>query len=256
MIRTERLSREYGPKLALSDLTLRVDPGEILGFLGPNGAGKSTTVKILTGMIRPTAGRAIVAGFDIVEQPMEAKARIGYVPETPALYDGLSAAEYLELVSCLHHLDRKAASTRSYELLELFGLAAERHQRLSEFSKGMRQKVLIAAALIHRPEVLFLDEPLDGLDANAALVVKEVLKQLAAQGRTILFCSHILDVVERICTRIVIINQGRQIADGTSAAIREQTGTRTLEEAFSRLTGVRDVVRVAADVISALESKG
>ena len=253
MVRTEHLSREYGPKLALSDLNLRVDPGEILGFLGPNGAGKSTTVKILTGMIRPTTGRALVAGFDIVEHPLEAKARIGYVPETASLYDGLTAAEYLELVSCLHHLDRKTASTRSGELLELFGLAAERHQRLSEYSKGMRQKVLIAAALIHRPEVLFLDEPLDGLDANAALVVKEVLKQLAAQGRTILFCSHILDVVERMCTRIVIINQGRQIADGTSAAIREQTGTATLEEAFSRLTGVRDVERLAADFISALE---
>jgi len=253
VVRTEHLSREYGPKLALSDLNLRVDPGEILGFLGPNGAGKSTTVKILTGMIRPTTGRALVAGFDIVEHPLEAKARIGYVPETASLYDGLTAAEYLELVSCLHHLDRKTASTRSGELLELFGLAAERHQRLSEYSKGMRQKVLIAAALIHRPEVLFLDEPLDGLDANAALVVKEVLKQLAAQGRTILFCSHILDVVERMCTRIVIINQGRQIADGTSAAIREQTGTATLEEAFSRLTGVRDVERLAADFISALE---
>jgi len=253
VVRTEHLSREYGPKLALSDLNLRVDPGEILGFLGPNGAGKSTTVKILTGMIRPTTGRALVAGFDIVEHPLDAKARIGYVPETASLYDGLTAAEYLELVSCLHHLDRKTASTRSGELLELFGLAAERHQRLSEYSKGMRQKVLIAAALIHRPEVLFLDEPLDGLDANAALVVKEVLKQLAAQGRTILFCSHILDVVERMCTRIVIINQGRQIADGTSAAIREQTGTATLEEAFSRLTGVRDVERLAADFISALE---
>lgn len=253
MIRTEHLSREYGPKIALDDLNLRVDPGEILGFLGPNGAGKSTTVKILTGMIRPTSGRASVAGFDVVEQPLEAKKRLGYVPETAALYDGLTAAEYLDLVSALHHLDRKTAKTRSAELLELFGLADERHQRLSEFSKGMRQKVLIAASLIHRPDVLFLDEPLDGLDANAALVVKEVLKQLAQQGKTILFCSHILDVVERMCTRIVIINHGRQIADGTSAAIREQTGTATLEEAFSRLTGVRDVERVAADFISALE---
>ena len=204
-------------------------------------------------MIRPTTGRALVAGFDIVQQPIDAKARIGYVPETAALYDGLTAAEYLELISCLHHLDRKTASVRSGELLELFGLAAERHQRMSEFSKGMRQKVLIAAALIHRPEVLFLDEPLDGLDANAALVVKEVLKQLAGQGKTILFCSHILDVVERMCTRIVIIDQGKQIADGTSAAIREQTGTATLEEAFSRLTGVRDAERMAADFISALE---
>ena len=253
MIQTEHLSRRYGEKVALADLNLRVEPGEILGFLGPNGAGKSTTVKMLTGMIRPSAGRAMVAGFDIVEQPIEAKKRIGYVPETAAMYDGLTAAEYLELVACLYHLDPNMTRSRSGELLELFGLAADQHQRMSEFSKGMRQKVLIAAALIHRPEVLFLDEPLDGLDANAALIVKEVLKQLAGQGKTILFCSHILDVVERMCTRIVIINGGRQIADGTSAQIREQTGTRTLEEAFSQLTGVHDVGRVAAEFIAALE---
>ena len=253
MIDTEDLSRAYGQKLALSSLTLHVDPGEILGFLGPNGAGKSTTVKILTGMIRPTRGRALVAGFDVVEQPIEVKRRIGYVPETAALYDGLSAAEYLELIACLHHLDRKTADTRSGELLELFGLDAEKHQRMREFSKGMRQKVLIASALIHRPEVLFLDEPLDGLDANAALVVKEALKQMAAQGRTILFCSHILDVVERMCTRIVIINEGRQIANGTAGEIRRATNTASLEEAFSALTGVRDVARVASELISALD---
>ena len=253
MILTENLSREYGPKLALDRLNLRVEPGEILGFLGPNGAGKSTTVKILTGMIRPTSGRAVVAGFDVVEQPLEAKTRIGYVPETAALYDGLTAAEYLELVACLHHLDRKTAATRCGELLELFGLTVDQHQRMSEFSKGMRQKVLIAAALIHRPEVLFLDEPLDGLDANAAMIVKEVLKQLAGQGRTILFCSHILDVVERICTRIVIINGGRQIASGTAEEIRRSTGTATLESAFSHLTGIRDVARVASEFIAALD---
>jgi ABC-2 type transport system ATP-binding protein len=253
VILTERLTREYGPKVALFDLNLQVEPGEILGFLGPNGAGKSTTVKILTGMIRPTSGRAIVAGFDIVAQSLEAKARIGYVPETAALYEGLTAAEYLELIACLHHLDTATSRTRAAELLELFGLAEVRNRRMTEFSKGMRQKVLIAAALIHRPQVLFLDEPLDGLDANAALIVKEVLKQLAAQGRTILFCSHILDVVERICTRIVIINNGRQIENGTAQEIRERTGTATLEEAFSRLTGVHDVGRVAADFISALE---
>jgi ABC-2 type transport system ATP-binding protein len=253
MILTENLSREYGHKLALSGLNLRVEPGEILGFLGPNGAGKSTTVKVLTGMIRPTSGRAVVAGFDVVEQPLEVKQRLGYVPETAALYDGLTAAEYLELVACLHHLDRQTATARSAELLELFGLAAERHQRMSEFSKGMRQKVLIAAALIHRPDVLFLDEPLDGLDANAAMIVKEVLKRLAGQGKTILFCSHILDVVERMCTRIVIINGGRQIAGGTAEEIRQSTGTATLEEAFSHLTGVRDVGRVAAEFIAALD---
>src|SRR5262249_30794907 len=155
-----------------------------------------------------------------------------------------------ELIASLHHLDRKISETRAAELLELFGLAQDRHRRMSEFSKGMRQKVLIASALIHRPEVLFLDEPLDGLDANAALVVKEVLKQLAGQGKTILFCSHILDVVERMCTRIVIINNGRQITNGTAQQIRQATGTASLEEAFSQLTGVRDVGRVAAEFIS------
>jgi ABC-2 type transport system ATP-binding protein len=253
MIRAEHLSRDYGGKPALVDLNLRVEPGEILGFLGPNGAGKSTTVKILTGMIRPTAGRAEVAGFDVAAAPLEVKKRIGYVPETAALYEGLTAAEYLELVACLHHLDRATAATRAAELMEVFGVAADQHRRLSEFSKGMRQKVVIAAALIHRPAVLFLDEPLDGLDANAALIVKAMLRQLAEQGRTILFCSHILDVVERICTRIVIINQGRQIADGTAADIRQSTASATLEEAFSRLTGVRDVERLAADFLAALD---
>ena len=253
MILTERLSRDYGSKHALIDLDLRVEPGEILGFLGPNGAGKSTTVKSLTGRIRPTGGRAMVAGFDVVQQPLEAKQRIGYVPETGALYDSLSPDEYLELMACLYHLDPKTSKMRRAELLELFGLTNVSGQRMTEFSKGMKQKVVIAAALLHRPDVLFLDEPLDGLDANAAMVVKEVLKQLAGQGRTILFCSHILDVVERMCTRIVIINNGRQIADGTADAIRAETGSATLEEAFSRLTGVRDVVRLASEFISALE---
>jgi ABC-2 type transport system ATP-binding protein len=253
MIVTSHLSRDYGAKQALVDLNLRVAPGEILGFLGPNGAGKSTTVKILTGMIRPTSGRATVAGFDVVEQPLETKKRIGYVPEAAALYDGLTAAEYLELIASLHHLDRRTADARQRDVLDLFGVGDVAHQRLSEFSKGMRQKVVIAAALIHRPEVLFLDEPLDGLDANAALIVKEILKQLAGQGKTILFCSHILEVVERFCTRIVIINGGRQIADGTAEEIRRSTGTATLEQAFSRLTGALDVGRVASEFLAALD---
>src|SRR5262245_38691805 len=253
MIHTENLSREYGEKLALSDLNLHVEPGEILGFLGPNGAGKSTTVKILTGMIRPTRGRASVAGFDVVEQPLEMKRRIGYVPETAALYDGLTAVEYLDLISSLHHLDRTTADTRSGELLELFGLEADKHQRMREFSKGMRQKVLIASALLHRPEVLFLDEPLDGLDANAALIVKELIRSLAAQGRTIFFCSHVLEVVERVCSRIIIIDNGRAIADGTPAEIATTAGARSLEEAFVALTGTRDTAQVTHELLEALE---
>jgi ABC-2 type transport system ATP-binding protein len=253
MIQTEHLSRSYGEKEALIDLNLRVEPGEILGFLGPNGAGKSTTVKLLTGLIRPSSGRALVAGFDVVEQPLEVKKRIGYVPETAAVYQALSAVEYLELVSCLHHMDPKKAEARRNELMELFGLAEAQHQRITEYSKGMRQKVVMIAALLHRPEVLFLDEPFDGLDANAAAVSKELLKRLAEQGRTILFCSHILEVVERVCSRIVIINEGRQIAEGSAHGIRDSVGASTLEEAFSKLTGVRDVGEVASDLLSALD---
>jgi ABC-2 type transport system ATP-binding protein len=166
------------------------------------------------------------------------------------MYDNLSAAEYLELVACLHHIAPPAAASRIDELLELFGLAEVKNQRVTEYSKGMKQKVVLAAALIHRPEVLFLDEPLSGLDANAALIVKELLRR---QGKTILFCSHILEVVERVCTRIVIINDGRKIIEGTAQEISRTTSTGTLEAAFSKLTGVRDATGVTAEFLAALE---
>jgi ABC-2 type transport system ATP-binding protein len=253
MIEAEDLWREYGTRVALHGLTLKVGAGEILGFLGPNGAGKSTTVKILTGMIKPDRGRAVVAGFDVVAQPLEVKKRIGYVPESAALYESLSAREYLDLIASLHHLPPEPTRPRIEELLERFGLSHAIDQRLSEYSKGMKQKVLIVSALLHRPEVVFLDEPLTGLDASAALVVKELIRGLAAQGRTIFFCSHVLEVVERICTRIVIINNGRMITDGTAATIAASTGTATLEEAFVALTGTRDTAQVTHDLLDALD---
>ena len=253
MIETNHLRREYGGRPALHDLTLRVEPGEILGFLGPNGAGKSTTVKILTGMIKPDGGRAIVAGFDVVGEPLEVKRRIGYVPESAALYESLSAREYLELIACLYHLPPESTAHRVEEMLERLDLSQAIDQRLSEFSKGMKQKVLIASALMHRPDVLFLDEPLTGLDANAALVVKELIRGLAAQGRTIFFCSHVLEVVERVCTRIVIINAGRVIAHGTAANIAAAEGRSSLEAAFVSLTGTRDTAQLTADLLEALE---
>jgi ABC-2 type transport system ATP-binding protein len=253
MIDAENLWREYGTRVALHGLTLRVDAGEILGFLGPNGAGKSTTVKILTGMIKPDRGRAVVAGFDVATHPVEVKQRVGYVPESAALYESLTAREYLDLIASLHHLPIETTRPRIEELLTRFGLSDAMDQRLSEFSKGMKQKVLIVSALLHRPEVVFLDEPLTGLDASAALVVKELIRGLAAQGRTIFFCSHVLEVVERICTRIVIINQGRIIADGSAAAIATATGKVTLEDAFVALTGTRDAAQVSHDLLDALE---
>jgi ABC-2 type transport system ATP-binding protein len=239
--------------VALHGLTLRVGPGEILGFLGPNGAGKSTTVKILTGMIRPDRGRATIAGFDVSRDPIEVKKRVGYVPESAALYESLSAREYLDLIASLHHLPPEATRPRIEDLLDRFGLSQAIDQRLSEYSKGMKQKVLIVSALLHRPEVVFLDEPLTGLDASAALVVKELIRGLAAQGRTIFFCSHVLEVVERVCTRIVIINQGKTIADGTARDIAASVGATTLEDAFVALTGTRDAAQVTHDLLEALE---
>ena len=254
MIETSGLTRTFGATLAVRDLDLHVEPGEIVGFLGPNGAGKSTTVKILTCMIKPTSGSARVAGFDVVRDPMEVKRRLGYVPEAGALYETLTAGEYLGMVATLHGIVGKPARNKINELLGLFDIIEARDQRLAEHSKGMKQKVLISAALIGNPEVLFLDEPLNGLDANAALVMKQLLRELASQGRTILFCSHILEVVERICTRIVIINEGRTIVDGTAARIAAETGTSTLEAAFAELTGVRDAADVTRDLLAALGS--
>jgi ABC-2 type transport system ATP-binding protein len=253
MIETENLSKWFDIKPALDGLSIRIEPGSIFGFLGPNGAGKSTTVKILTGLLQPTRGKAKVAGFDVVDQPLEVKKRIGYVPETGALYESLSPAEYLEMVACLHHIDPKTVDARVDELLELFGISAHKYQRMTSFSKGMKQKVLISAALLHKPEVLFLDEPLNGLDANAAMIFKELLKKLAAQGKTILFCSHILEVVERICSRILIINEGKRIIEGTTQEICEFTSTTTLEQAFAQLTGCRDAGQITADFLAALE---
>ncbi len=252
MIETVQLTRAFGAMTVVKDLDLRVGPGEILGFLGPNGAGKSTTVKMLTGMIKPTSGTARVAGFDVRKDPMEAKKRLGYVPEDGALYETLTAAEYLTMVAHLRGIQGDLAERKVAELLGLFDILDARDQRLSQHSKGMKQKVLISAALMSNPEVLFLDEPLNGLDANAALVVKQLLRELASEGRTILFCSHILEVVERICTRIVIIDKGRKIVEGSPEHIAAETGAGNLEEAFARLTGVRDAGDVTRDLLSAL----
>jgi ABC-2 type transport system ATP-binding protein len=252
MIEADGLWRQYGSHVALHPLTLRVGPGEILGFLGPNGAGKSTTVKMLAGMIKPSGGRARVAGFDVVDAPLDVKRRIGYVPETAAVYESLTAREYLEVIAALHHQQQPKGRSRIDELLDRLGLGHARDQRLSEFSKGMKQKVLIASALMHQPDVLFLDEPLTGLDASAAMMVKDLIRALAAQGRTIFFCSHVLEVVERVCTRIVIIDNGRTIADGTPVEIAAGSGAASLEEAFVRLTGARDSATVTRDLLDAL----
>jgi len=252
MIQAERLSKQYGATFVVQDLDLQVEAGEIVGFLGPNGAGKSTTVKMLTGLVPPDGGRARIAGFDIVEQPLEAKSLLGYVPESAKLFESLTADAWLDVIGALHHLDPITSVARRRELLDLFDLADARDQYLREFSKGMKQKVVIAAALLHRPKVLILDEPFDGLDSTTALVMKRLLHEMAAQGVAILFSSHILEVVERVCTRICIIDKGRKIAEGTAADLCRQSGAATLDAAFGQLIGARDPNAVTQDILSVL----
>jgi ABC-2 type transport system ATP-binding protein len=255
VIRVADLHHAYGETPAVQGLSFQAGEGEVLGLLGPNGAGKSTTVKILTGLLPVQRGHVEVAGFDIVSHPLEVKRRTGYVPETGALYDALTPDEYFRFISMLYRLDPAMVQPRIDELLAMFELGDVRGARMVTFSKGMRQKVLIAAALLHAPDVIIFDEPLNGLDANAMLVFKQLLRGLAAQGRTILFCSHLLDIVERLCPRIVIIDKGRAIAEGTPDAIARRTERATLEQAFAVLTGARSVEDATAGVLSSLEAR-
>jgi ABC-2 type transport system ATP-binding protein len=236
LIEMRELTRKFGDKTAVDRVTMTAAPGQILGYLGPNGAGKTTTIKMLTGMIRPTGGKALVCGFDVQTDPVEVKRRIGVVPESGALYQSLTPGEYLELVGRLYGMEEKRIARRIDEFCEFFLLRDSVRQRMSEFSKGMRQKVVIISALMHDPQVLFLDEPLNGLDVQAVLLLKEYLRDLAGRGKTVFYSSHLLDVVENLCDRVVILNQGRITAEGSVGEIKKAARETTLEAAFNRLT--------------------
>jgi len=241
VIHTDKLSKYYGRNgeiKAVDELDLEVYEGETFGLLGPNGAGKTTLVRLLNCIIKPTSGSATVYGYDILKDEMEVKRVTGLLAESPGLYEKLSAYEFLEFMGALYDVPSDILPKRIDDLLKLFGLYNRRDYLLESYSRGMKQKVLIAAALIHDPPILFLDEPTSMLDPRAALTVKDLIKKLAdTAGKTIFICSHILPVVEELCDRIGIINQGRLIALGTVDEIIAQTGTKTLEEAFIALTG-------------------
>ena len=253
MIEVTQLEKKFDSNRVLKSVDLRVEPGEIVGLLGPNGAGKTSTVRILSGLLIPTSGTARVCGFDVMKNPIEVKNRIGYVPETGALYETLTAREYLNLVAKIYRMDVETAERRIENFLRQFSLLDDGNVRTAAFSKGMKQKVAICAALLPNPEVLLLDEPFDGLDATTALVVKELLRELADQGRSILLCSHIMEVVERLCTRLVIINRGTVVANGTTDEISAQTDSNSLSEAFSILTGMRNTSQTTKNILDALD---
>ncbi len=252
-IEVEDLVFRYHLTEALHGITFHLERGEVVGLLGPNGAGKSTTLKILAGTLSPGSGRVSINGCRLPEQRMEAKHLIGYVPESAGLYESLTAQEFLELVGHLREIEEKALQRKILMLLEVFGIEKNRLQRLATFSKGMRQRVLIAAALLHDPPVLLLDEPLTGLDVGTSLIIKDLLSALSREGKTILYSSHVLDVVERVCHRVLIIHQGNLIADGTLESLKGRTAGGTLEEVFRQLTHTGDTEPQVARAIEAMK---
>ncbi|HEX5053704.1 MAG TPA: ABC transporter ATP-binding protein [Planctomycetota bacterium] len=247
------VTKTYGGKPVLQGIDLVVPKGQVLGYVGPNGAGKSTTVKILVGMIAGFDGEATVAGHDVRRQPLEVKQRIGYVPEVAAFYESLTVFEHLLLVGRLYGLSDRVTQKRAEALLEVLELGARIHSPIGSLSKGMRQKLLFTAAVLHDPEILFLDEPLSGLDVQSTVLIKEFVRSLALAGKTVFYCSHILDVVERVCDRIVVLRAGQIVADGPFAALVERSrGGGTLEQVFLELTADGGASRRAQALIDAM----
>ncbi len=245
------LRKRFGGSDVLAGVDFEVPAGQVFGYIGPNGAGKSTTVKILAGMLVGYEGSVRVAGFDPAAEPIEVKRRIGYVPENASLYEVLTPAEYLLFAGRLHRLDDATIARRAARLLEAFELGARVHGRISTLSKGMRQKVLVASALLHRPKILFLDEPLSGLDVHSVIVMKELIKGFAAASGTVFYCSHVMDVVERVCDRIAILKQGVIVAEGTFDELAARTAEASLEQVFRKVTGGGDEAEQAARVLDA-----
>ncbi|UPW83120.1 ABC transporter ATP-binding protein [Lysinibacillus sp. Ag94] len=247
------LTKSYGSKEILKGIDLHVSRGEIIGYIGPNGAGKSTTVKIILGIEGDYGGEIKLFGENIGKDSIEYRRRIGYVPEIADVYDNLTGYEYLTFIGQLYGLEFEVAADKSKSLMALFGVGEAYHSRISSYSKGMRQKLLIIASLIHNPDLLFLDEPINGLDANSVMIFKEILIQLAAQGKTIFYSSHIMDVVEKISSRIILLNDGKIAADGTFAQLQANNTEGTLEKIFNQLTGFHDHQEIGEKFVSIVQ---
>ena len=247
LVETHHLVKRYGDKVAVNDISFDVYQGEVFGFLGPNGAGKTTTIKVIVGLLQPTSGTVKVAGYDVQTQSMLAKASSGYVPDTPNLYAKLSGRELLRFVGDLYNMDRSQVERRIDELLRMFDLTAAADDTVDSYSHGMQQKTSLAAALMHDPKVLILDEPTVGLDPKSARLIKDILRQLADRGAAVMLSTHILEIAERMCDRIGIINKGQLIAVGTMEELRtlDKTGQTSLEDIFLDLTGGTEEAEIA-----------
>ena len=252
MLVAQHLVKRYPAKTAVDDVSFTIQPGEILGYLGPNGSGKSTTINMVVGLLEPTTGSLTLFGDNLGTHPEAYKRRIGYVPEEPHLYTHLTAQEYLSLVGRLRGLRPDTLDRRIDDLLQHFQLWDSRYQTMASFSKGMRQRVMLAAALMHGPDLLVLDEPFSGLDVNAGLLFRSLLKQFVSGGRMVLFSSHRLDVVEQICSRVVILRAGRVVAEDRVSTLRASLASGSLEDVFARVTQQEDFAPVAAAILDAV----
>jgi ABC-2 type transport system ATP-binding protein len=233
------LTKRYGKFTAVDGIELVVPPGELFGLLGPNGAGKTTTIRMIAGILRPTSGTVLVGGIDMQARPLEAKARLGYIPDRPFVYDKLTGGEFLRFAAALYGLQGPAVERRMDELLELFELTPWKTELTEAYSHGMRQKLIIAGALVHRPEVIVVDEPMIGLDPRSARLLKELLREFVSRGGTVLMSTHTMEIAEVMCDRIAIVYRGRVAAQGTMAELRQQTSSEgmSLEDLFLKLTG-------------------
>jgi ABC-2 type transport system ATP-binding protein len=249
------LRMSFGDFEALKGIDLEVGRGEVVGYIGPNGAGKSTTVKILLGIQTGFEGEVRVLGEDIRAENPAYKRRVGYVPETPDLYDSLTAQEYISFIGQLYGLSAAEASHRGFELMDLLEVGYVYDSRISSFSKGMKQKLLISAALVHDPDVLFLDEPMSGLDANSILVFKEILSELAKAGKTVFYSSHMMDVVEKVSSRIILIAEGRVLGDGSFEELKAQSHQASLEGVFGELTGFEGQEKIARSFVGVMRGE-
>lgn len=252
MLEAVGLTKRYASIPAVQDVTFCLRPGQVLGCLGPNGSGKSTTVKMLTGLLDPTRGQVLFHGEDIRKDLVSYRKRLGYVPEEPNLYPYLTGREYMELVGTLRGMPGSQLSPKLDALLELFSLYSHRHSSIASYSKGMRQRILLIAALMDNPEVLIFDEPLSGLDVTSALVLKNLIKTLGQQGRAIFYCSHVLEVVEQVCSHLLILRKGSVIACDTTAAIQNDLEHRSLERTFMHLVEDVDAEKITRDIVGVM----
>jgi ABC-2 type transport system ATP-binding protein len=252
MLEARGLTKYYSAITGVRDVNFCIRPGAVLGLLGPNGSGKSTTVGMLTGMLEPSGGTVTLNGADIRSDMLAYKRALGYVPEEAQLYTWMSGAEYLTFGARLRGLPSRISARRVDALLAIFGLQTDRDAPMSAYSKGMRQKILLSAALIHNPSIVILDEPCSGLDVGATLVIRSLIQRLAAAGRIVIYSSHELEMVERVCSEVLILREGRVAAHAPTAALREQVHAASLEDAFRALVFTTDVDAVAGEILEAI----